>query len=380
MSQTMTSAMRRFAGLLLGAGALMACAAQAEEGVTPDAIAITRVISLEGPAGAKGREQEVALRAYFASVNQGGGIHGRKVVLKTVDEDLRTEVSLKRIHEAHRPFAFFLFGGTAGSTIAMHYAEQHKIPFVAPNSGATVFHQPPHRHVFNVRARYRDEVISALRHFSVVNHRRVALIRVDDAFGQDAASGFEEGVALTGITAAYRGILRDNTDNALHLRHLVEDGVQAVICVGPSRRVAEFIVAARQAKVGAVFMTLSNNASSGFARDLGSHARGVIVSQVTPPAATQSTRLSRELRQLLADAPEAQVSYAAMEAYASAKVLVEGLRKAGPHLTREGYVQALESLRRFDLGGLEVDFTPPRRSGSSHVELSILAADGRYLR
>ena len=69
-----------------------------------------------------------------------------------------------------------------------------------------------------------------------------------------------------------------------------------------------------------------------------------------------------------------------MEAYLSAKVLLEGFRRAGPALTREGYVQALESLRRHDLGGLEVGYGPGRRTGSTYVELSILTEDGRYRR
>ena len=77
---------------------------------------------------------------------------------------------------------------------------------------------------------------------------------------------------------------------------------------------------------------------------------------------------------------KSEPSYAAMEAYLSAKVLVEGLRRAGPNLTRDGVVQALETMRRVDLGGFEVDYSPTGRTGSTYVELSILTADGKYLR
>jgi hypothetical protein len=127
-------------------------------------------------------------------------------------------------------------------------------------------------------------------------------------------------------------------------------------------------------------MTLSNNSSAGFVQELGSSARGVIVSQVVPSPEAGATRLSRELRQLLAQHPDGQASYAAMEAYASARVLVEGLRRAGPNLTREGFVQALESMQRLDLGGLDVGYSPTKRTGSTFVELSILTEDGRYRR
>jgi branched-chain amino acid transport system substrate-binding protein len=353
----------------------------ADDGVTSDAITISRVIALDGPAGAKGREQEAALRAYLEAINAGGGIHGRRIALQTAAEDLRTEDALHRILAQHRPFALFLFGGTVGSSVAMAHAGAGRIPFVAPNSGASMFHEPPHRYVFNVRARYRDEVSAALRHFAVVNQRRVALVHVDDAFGRDGAEGYREGVRQTVVTSVYEGsFAAADSDFSRQARALADAHPDAVVCIGSSRRVAECIAAARSVGVRAVFMTLSNNSSAGFARELGPHARGVIVSQVTPPPGNHGTAASRELRRLLAGRPEAEISYAAMEAYLSAKVLVEGLKRAGPGLTREGFVQALESLRRHDLGGIEVGYGPGRRSGSAYVELSILTEDGKYRR
>ena len=367
--------------LLSGAGP-----ARAEEGVTAEAVTISRVIALDGPAGSKGREQEAALQAYFGAVNAGGGIHGRRIVLRTTNADLRSDDALREIHASQRPFALFLFGGTAGSTVAMTRATEARIPFVAPNSGANSLHAPLNRYVFNVRARYQDEVIAAIRHFALVGQRRLALLHVDDAFGRDAAEGYREGLRMASGSAAasssvYEGrFTGTQADFSAHAKALAAAQPQAVICIGASRRVADLIIAARQAGVSATFMTLSNNSSAGFARELGTHARGVIVSQVMPPPATQTTRLSRELTRLLAAAEGGEASYAAMEAYASAKVLVEGLRRAGPALTREGFVQALETMRRLDLGGLEIDFSPGKRSGSAYVDLSILTEDGKYRR
>lgn len=372
--------LRRAAIVLLGSlmTAATAFAAPPEDGVTPDTIVISRVIALSGPAGAKGREQEAALKAYIASVNA-AGIHGRKIVLRTTDLDLRAESALAKIYDEQRPFAFFMFGGTAGSTVAMGFASPRQIPFVAPNSGAAIFHTPPKRYVFNVRARYQDEVIAAMKHFSTVNQHRLALVHVDDPFGRDAAEGFSEGQRLMpSVAVAYEGrFAPDGSDLSVHTQALARAAPQAVIAVGASKRIADLIKQSRRAGVTASFMTLSNNASAGFAEELGEQGRGVIVGQVTPPG-TGSSRLGRELQQLMP--PGAPISYAAMEAFASAKVLVEGLRRAGPNLTREGFVKALESIRRKDFGGIEVEYSPTLRSGSNFVELSILTHDGKYRR
>jgi branched-chain amino acid transport system substrate-binding protein len=61
-------------------------------------------------------------------------------------------------------------------------------------------------------------------------------------------------------------------------------------------------------------------------------------------------------------------------------VLVEGLRRAGRNLTREGFIQALESMRKLDLGGLMVDYNPNDRTGSEFVELTMIGRDGRFIR
>jgi ABC-type branched-subunit amino acid transport system substrate-binding protein len=357
-----------------------AAGAPGEPGVSADAVVISRVISLDGPAGAKGREQEAALQAYFGAVNAAGGVHGRRIVLRTSNTDLRSEEAFNAIFDSQRPFALFLFGGTANSAIAMKRVTQGRVPFVAPNSGAIAFHQPFNRYVFNVRARYQDEVVAAIRHFALLNQRRLALLHVDDPFGRDGAEGYRAGIQASGLQSVYEanfGI--DQGDFKPQATALAAAAPQAVVCVGSSKRVSALIAAARPAGVTATFMTLSNNSSAGFARELGPHARGVVVSQVMPPPAARGTRLSRELLDLLAPS-RGDPSYAAMEALASAKVLVEGLRRAGPALTREGFVRALESMQRFDLGGLEIDYSPRKRSGSSYVELSILTEDGKYRR
>ncbi len=376
----------RIRGLgLLGALSILAVAlapspCRAEEGVAPDAIVISRVIALTGPAGAKGREQEEALKAYFDALNAAGGINGRRIALRTTDLDLRSDALLEHLCSEQAPFALFLFGGTPGSLVAANYATAHHVPFVAPNSGANVFHQPPRRYVFNVRARYQDEVVALTRHFATVNQRRIALVYVDDPFGRDAAQGYGEGIKANGATSVYEEhFAPDGSDLNRSVDALVRIAPDTVIAVGASQRVAELIVRSRKAGVRSTFATLSNNASAGFAQELGAFGRGVIVSQVTPPG-TSASRLGRELQQLMGPRSGARLSYAAMEAYASAKVLVEGLRRAGPNLTREGFVRALESLHRLDLGGFEVDYSSTKRSGSNLVELSILSDDGKYRR
>jgi branched-chain amino acid transport system substrate-binding protein len=72
------------------------------------------------------------------------------------------------------------------------------------------------------------------------------------------------------------------------------------------------------------------------------------------------------------------MSHMALEGFAGAKVLVEGLRRAGRNPTRASFVTALESLREFDLGGLKVTFGPSDHSGLDYVEASIVNRSGTF--
>jgi branched-chain amino acid transport system substrate-binding protein len=61
-------------------------------------------------------------------------------------------------------------------------------------------------------------------------------------------------------------------------------------------------------------------------------------------------------------------------------VLIEGLRRTGNDLTREKFVNAMEQIRDYDVGGFTVTFTPTDHSGSKFVELTVISKDERFLR
>jgi ABC-type branched-subunit amino acid transport system substrate-binding protein len=71
-------------------------------------------------------------------------------------------------------------------------------------------------------------------------------------------------------------------------------------------------------------------------------------------------------------------SFTSMEAYLSAKVTAEALRRASPRLTRETFMQALDRLSSFDTGGYTVGFAPNNHNGSSFVELTIIGKDLQF--
>ena len=65
------------------------------------------------------------------------------------------------------------------------------------------------------------------------------------------------------------------------------------------------------------------------------------------------------------------------EADITTRILLEGLRRAGPGANREKLGQALDTLKGFDLGGFPVDFSPGKYAASRFVDIRIIGRDCR---
>lgn len=71
------------------------------------------------------------------------------------------------------------------------------------------------------------------------------------------------------------------------------------------------------------------------------------------------------------------MSVTALESCIAAKVMVEGMRRAGKDLTRATLHRSLSALGRYDAGGYIVDFKPNFRHGGTYVGMVLLRPDGQ---
>ena len=111
------------------------------------------------------------------------------------------------------------------------------------------------------------------------------------------------------------------------------------------------------------------------------NAHGLGISQVVPYPYTPKLPAVREYQELLKrHAPDQAVNYTSFEEFLGAKVLVEGIRRAGANPTREKVLKALEGLRDFDLGGISVGYSPKNRVGSRYVEVTVIGSSGKLLK
>jgi len=382
----MTSRNFAWRGMLAGVlltGVLAAASAMAEPGITDNKILIGQTAGFTGPAGEQVKEMTQGAKLYIDAVNQSGGIYGRRIELISEDDGFDANASKKHAHTLiadKQVFALFLPRGTPNTEAIMTEARPLGVPVVAPSTGAATFFDQPDPLLFVVRTKYQTEIAELVRYFGTLGLRRLALVNVNDTFGKDTEIGFNN--ATQNLPADAHRIFtvdRLKPDVAKAAAEVGKFAPQAVILACPSTTARAMIETLNKQGTATQIAALSNNAALAFAQSLGALGRGVVVSQVMPSPVRSTSRLGRDLS-ASAKAAGVAPSYAMMEGYAAARVLVEGLKRAGKTPTRASFVAGLEAAGTIDLGGLDVHYGPNLRKGSNYVELTVIGPNGTFVK
>jgi branched-chain amino acid transport system substrate-binding protein len=366
---------RMLAAAWLALGLAMAASAQ---------IRIGQTAGYTGIAASSVKEMTVGAALYLDAVNAQGGVNGQRIELLTMDDQFEPKIAAenaRRLIVESRVIALFLTRGTPHNEAVLPVLEEFRVPLIAPSTGAMSMHQPVRRWVFNVRATYQREAEKAVHHLATLGFTRIAVLQVNDSFGNDGATGAMAGFTKAGLKPVLiEKFERAKPDFAPIVAKLVELQPQGIVFLGTNQAVVDGTVLIRQAGLRGQIVTLSNNASSGFIKALGPHAHGTVVAQVFPSERAMAVPMVKELTDLAARNGSGPISPAMLEGYAGAKVLVEGLRRASRPVTGESLAAALETLNNFDIGGLKLSFSATDHTGLDFADLSIIGSDGRFHR
>jgi branched-chain amino acid transport system substrate-binding protein len=347
-------------------------------------IVVGQTAGFSGAVAAGVKETTEGAKLYLDSVNAKGGINGQKIELISLDDKFDPKLAAenaRQLIEDKNVVALFLTRGTPHTEAIVPLLDKYNVPLVGPSTGAMVLHQPVRKHVFNVRATYQREAEKAIAYLTSIGMTKIALVHTDDSFGADGVVGAEKGLTAAKLQPVLlEKFDRSKPDFAPIAPKVVKANAQAVIMIASGQAVVDGIKALRAAGSQAQVVTLSNNASGGFIKSLGANGPGVIVTQVFPSERAITYPMVKEAAELVQARKAGELSPAMLEGYAAAKVLVEGLRRAGPKPTREKLQAALEGMHKYDLGGLDVSFAPDHHSGLDFADLSIIGSDGKFKR
>jgi ABC-type branched-subunit amino acid transport system substrate-binding protein len=376
--------MKSPAACLLAAAFIFSSMAAADDGVSASRILLGQAAVFSGPAAQLGIQMRNGIKTYLDYVNERGGVYGRRIEL--VSEDDRYEPSVapaasKKLIEEHKVFALLGYVGTPTGMAHLPVVTQAKVPLVGMFTGAEALRAPLNRYVFHVRASYYDETEKIVEQVVSTGGKKIAVFYQNDAYGEAGRKGTEIALTKRSMKIHSNGTVERNTLK-------VEDAVKtisssepdAVVMVGAYAACAEFIKQMKKAGSGATFYNVSFVGSKALADALGESGSGVAISQVVPFPWERAVPVVKEYQALAAKSGFKDYNFSAMEGFLTAKVMVEGLRRAGKNPTREGLVDALERMQDVDLGGFYVSYSPKNHAGSKFVDLTIIGRHGKFLR
>lgn len=372
-------------GLISWVGGVVA----ADAGLTDTSISIGMTAPLSGPNGAYGTDMKDVISAYFKQVNDAGGVNGRKLELVAMDDGYETDravANTKALINDKKVFAMVASYGSSPTTAAMNDAfGPAKVPLIGTISGADSIRQSPkdnpnNRYMFNVRASYANETEAIVNQLVGLGLTNIAVFYQNDGFGKSGLDGVIAALKKHNhAPSAIATVERNSLDVSQAVQTISKASPQAVVMVTLYKPTAAFVRQMKKANQHPQLMTLSPVGADLLALELGDDARGIGISQVMPYPWNDTTPMVREYQRLLGK--QGKFSYYGIEAYAMAKLLVDGIRKSGAKdLSREKLVTTLESMQNHDLGGYRISYSANERLGSRFVDLSVIGNAGRVLR
>ncbi len=358
------------------------CGAASAQGVSSSTILIGQSAAQSGPAQELGKEMRAGAEAYFEAINKAGGINGRKIKLISLDDGYEPDKAVantRKLINDEKVLALFGYVGTPTSNAALPVFTEAKVPFIGAFTGAQSLRDPFNRYIFNVRASYFDETEDIVGHLVQQGIKKIAVYYQNDAYGKAGLAGVERAMKKRMLEIVATGTVERNTvDVAAAVGTLAKSKSDAIIMVSAYKSCAAFIKAMKLAGGLQQFWNVSFVGSKALSRELGEDGRGVQISQVMPFPWSGASPIVYDYQNRIGG-PD-NYSFTSLEGFIAAKVLVEGLKRAGKNPTRESLVDGLASMGKVDLGGFTVNYTPTNHNGSSFVDLTIISKNGSFKR
>jgi branched-chain amino acid transport system substrate-binding protein len=380
-SITMTTRRQTLASTLAFASSSLAWPLFAQSN---NAIVLGQSAPLTGPSAQLGIQFREGAKLYFNQVNAKGGINGRTIDLRTLDDGYEPEKTAANTKKFLSEDVFALFGyiGTPTSLAALPLATEAKTPFFAPFTGAQSLREPFNRYAIHVRASYFDETAAIVKQAAAVGIKKFSVFYQNDAYGKAGLEGVERALKTINLPMASTGTFERNTvDVKKAVADIMAQKPESIVQIGAYKACAAFIREARAAGFGGTFYNVSFVGTQALLTELGKEARGVVISQVMPYPYSPNTPLVSEfleaIKAVSSSNKDISINYSSMEGFVAAKVFAEALRRAGRGASREAFINAVESLQAYQMGGFNVNFGANQHTASKYVDLTVLTDDGR---
>jgi branched-chain amino acid transport system substrate-binding protein len=375
----MKRAMTRAIGWCLAT--LMALATE-DAATQPTPIKVGISAGLSGGQAQYSRDVTRGIEACFTALNKQGGIGGRSLQLVAEDDGGKRDqvvVNTKKLIEQHKVVALIGYTSGAGVEASLSYLDSQSVPLIGPVTGNMGIRAQHHKNLFHTRAGYGEEMRRMIGVLANTGVKRFAIAFLDDV-GPANPQSMKDALAQNGLTAVAEVPLNRNAEEfSAQIATLLQSKPDAVVFISNAKPIVQIVMGMRAQGYAGQFAT-SSFSGVGIVEELKGGGRGLIMSQVLPPPSKTVLRVVADYEKHLKELDaEAKPNYTSLESYIAARVLAEGIRRAGPGASPERIVGALETMASYDLGGYEISFSPSNHNGSRRVDTGVVSAEGKLL-
>ncbi|GAA4105696.1 ABC transporter substrate-binding protein [Actinomadura miaoliensis] len=387
--------------LVLAAGTTAACGSgddgggggASAPGVTDTTVTIGSHQPLTGPAAPGYSANSAASKAFFDHVNANGGVHGRKIVYRYVDDvynPTQTVGVVQRLVLRDKVFAIFNGLGTPTHSKVVGYLNAQRVPDLFVASGCGCWDQPKrHPQTFGWQVDYvREGKILGDHVRRAFAGRKVAYFYQNDDFGQDGVKGLDRYIPASQVVTR-QSYQPGGTDVGAQVQAIAQSKADVVVLFSIPTYTALFRLAALKlgyrpqmvvSNVGSDPVTLTglleSHAKRGGAQVEGNPLiQGIITdAYLSAPGSDDSwIRLFRQIhRQYIPKLPfNGNIIYGMSVAY----TFVQALQAAGPHPTRKSLVEALEKSKFTGPGLVPFAYSKDSHAGYTGAQIGVIKGD-----
>ena len=379
--------------LAAAAAAIALGAPAATPGVTSTTITIGGTIPISGPAAAYGSVGRGA-DAYFKYVNSKGGVFGRKIDYKYLDDEFdvaKTITLTRQLVEQDQVLAIFNSVGTEHALAIRSYLNDRKVPQLFIGSGVSKLATEHAKYPWSMGYLPSFAGEGAIYGRYVAKHQpkaRIAVLYENSDFGKDMLNGLRRGLGGKAKIVGTQPYEVTDADVPSQMARLKSSGADTLMLFAtPKFAIFGYVGAFRLGWHPQVYVT-----SVSISPDIMKIARvassrkqvegSVSIAFVKDPTSKQWAKdktvllYQSILRRFLPSAKSEDVfNYYGM---AVAYTMVDTLRKAGRNLTRAGVLKAathLDETNPFLLPGLRIETSPSDYYPIDQVKLARYRAD-----
>ncbi len=337
--------------------------AMAEEGVTDTEIHLGQWGPQTGPAAAWGSVSR-GTGDYFKMINAEGGINGRKIVYHMFDDaynPAKTKAGVKELQEGTGIFAWASGVGTTPGLAVRDYILKRKIPWIGPATGSSHWIDPPSKYLFAVYPLYYIEAKTLVRH-AVENMglKRVAIAYLNDDYGKNGLTAARKELIAHGmkLVAEVPVELKDQ-DMKPHIMKLRQSKADMVLMWVTPGHAVRLVGTSKAMKFTPQFMTVSTCSDFPMMMSISKGLFQGVIATTFGELPDSTLPLIQKYKKDVHGQFAAKDERWGLFYYAGivfVEPLVEGLKRAGRDLTREGLITAMESIKGFKGIGGEISY------------------------